>query len=435
MTADFARPPQTTVARLLRDPRLWLPPTVTVTVVMLLLALAYVGGIVNPQGHLRHLPVAVVDQDAGPGGARLLHGLASDPRTGSRLSLRSLTMEEAHHAMDRGELYGAIVIDQHFSAALSSLGPRPPGTVDEAERAKVTLMTNPRAGSMGVSLFTGTAQPALAQASLQLGSALAGQVAQAGESPTAAQRLLLGDPLAVTVAPYRPLGAHSGSGLTAFYYILLLTLCGNLGGNIIGSTIDAALGYAPAEIGPRLRHRAPVGISRLHTFLLKSAVSAAMAPVASAFLLFATAVLLKMDTPHATQLWLFGTCAITAVAIGTQALLAALGSLGQLAGVFIFVALALPSSGGTVPLQALPGFYRFLSSFEPARQLIDGARAILYFDARADAGLTRAWIMIAVGGVAALAAGALVARLYDRRGLHRLRPSAHSALREAFAEH
>ncbi len=87
---------------------------------------------------------------------------------------------------------------------------------------------------------------------------------------------------------------------------------------------------------------------------------------------------------------------------------------------FIFFVLALPSSGATVPLEALPSFYRFLSHFEPMRQLSDGVRSILYFDAQADAGLARGWTMIAAGTALALAAGLAVTLLYDRKGLHRL---------------
>ena len=42
--------------------------------------------------------------------------------------------------------------------------------------------------------------------------------------------------------------------------------------------------------------------------------------------------------------------------------------------------------------------------------------------ARADAGLTRAWIMIAIGVVVALLFGFAMTRYYDRKGLRRLAP-------------
>lgn len=105
-----------------------------------------------------------------------------------------------------------------------------------------------------------------------------------------------------------------------------------------------------------------------------------------------------------------------------QAINAAFGGIGQLISMFVFIVLGLPSSGATVPLHAVPGFYRFLSHFEPMRQLSDGVRAILYFDARADAGLTRAWTMIAIGAAVGLLFGFLMTRYYDRKGLHRMTP-------------
>jgi ABC-type multidrug transport system permease subunit len=47
----------------------------------------------------------------------------------------------------------------------------------------------------------------------------------------------------------------------------------------------------------------------------------------------------------------------------------------------LFVYAGLAASGGTVPLQALPGALRWLAQIEPLRQILDGTRAILYFDA------------------------------------------------------
>jgi ABC-type multidrug transport system permease subunit len=64
-----------------------------------------------------------------------------------------------------------------------------------------------------------------------------------------------------------------------------------------------------------------------------------------------------------------------------------------LAMVFL-VYLSLASSGGTVPTEALPGFFN-VGHVEPLRQVLDGTRAILYFGARGDAGLTRSLILIA----------------------------------------
>ena len=52
-------------------------------------------------------------------------------------------------------------------------------------------------------------------------------------------------------------------------------------------------------------------------------------------------------------------------------------------------------------------------------QVFLGARALLYFDGRADAGLTRALVMTSTGLVIGLVIGGVGTRIYDRRGLHR----------------
>jgi uncharacterized phage infection (PIP) family protein YhgE len=116
------------------------------------------------------------------------------------------------------------------------------------------------------------------------------------------------------------------------------------------------------------------------------------------------------------------TLAAMMIAAGTLALFAAFGAVGQALALILFVYLSLASSGGTVPSEALPGFFRVVGQVEPLRQLLGGTRAILYFDARGDAGLTRAFIVIAAELVFWLAVGLIVTSWYDRKRLYRLAP-------------
>jgi hypothetical protein len=132
--------------------------------------------------------------------------------------------------------------------------------------------------------------------------------------------------------------------------------------------------------------------------------------------------LLRMDAPHWPELWMYGWFAAAVVAIGTLALFAVLGALGQLLALIVFVYLALASSGGTVPLQALPGFFRFVASFEPLRQIVGAVRAVLYFNGAGDAGLERGLLLTSIGLVFWLAVGTIVTLWYDKKGFHRLRP-------------
>ena len=60
--------------------------------------------------------------------------------------------------------------------------------------------------------------------------------------------------------------------------------------------------------------------------------------------------------------------------------------------------------------------------FEPLRQILDGVRAILYFDGRGDAGLTRAWVASGIGLAVWVGVGLLVTTWYDRKRLYRMPP-------------
>ena len=71
--------------------------------------------------------------------------------------------------------------------------------------------------------------------------------------------------MTVVVTVGHPIGPHSGLGLTAFYYTLLLVLAGFLGATVISNCVDVALGYADSELGPWRRQLPTVPISRTQT--------------------------------------------------------------------------------------------------------------------------------------------------------------------------
>ncbi|MDV9190329.1 DUF3533 domain-containing protein [Streptomyces sp. SR27] len=415
--------PQVRAGNLVRRPKLWLVPTVLSSLVALGLAFLYMGGILNPNDSLHRLPIALVDADQGrplPGqsenlGRQITDAIAATGSSKTDVDWQRLDPAQAQNALASGKVYGALVVPEDFTASVAAL---------TTERAKVrptlTVLTNPGLGSLGSSMASQINQAAAHQASLTLGKQLAASPTTASADSTT--RLLLTDPVGVTTRVGHPIGRHSGLGLSAFYYTLLLVLGGFIGGNLVNSGVDTALGYADSEIGPWHSRHPTVPISRTQTLVLKMLMTAGISVLTTTLVMVATIAILGMDASHLPMLWLFSYCATTAVGLGVQAINAAFGGIGQLVSMFVFIALALPSSGATVPLEATPGFFRFLSIFEPMHQLSAGVRSILYFDARADAGLARGWIMIGVGVVLALAFGLAMTHYYDRRGLRRLTP-------------
>ena len=102
-----------------------------------------------------------------------------------------------------------------------------------------------------------------------------------------------------------------------------------------------------------------------------------------------------MYAPNVLLLWALLTLAALMIATGTLALLAIFGSIGQLLAMILLIYLSIASAGGTVPIQALPGILQTIGHVEPLRNTLLGTRAILYFGARGDAGLTTSIIVLA----------------------------------------
>jgi YhgE/Pip-like protein len=411
--------------RLLRVRAIWVAALVVGSLVVAAMTALYIASATDPLAHLSGLPVAVADQDRGAAvgaqrlqiGQQIEAGLLAAPAVTDRLHLEVLTLPQAEQAMDRDGLYATVVIPPGFTANLLTATGLSAGIATSTPQVEIFI--NQRAGTVGTSLATGILQPALAVASRQIGRHLAPLVPAGSQAP--ATRLLLADPVTVTIAQYRPLPDNAGLGLNAFYIALLTLMCGFIGATIVNSVVDSALGYATTDLGPRWRQRQPVPINRWQTLLIKWAIIAVLTAVLPAVMLL-VAWGVGMDMPYPWLLWAFTWLCALSVGTGTIALFAMAGNYGQLIGLLVFVYAGLASAGGTVPVEALPGFLRTLSYVEPLRQVLAGTRSILYFDAQGVAGLTRGTVAAAAGLVFWLVVGAVVVRWYDRKGLHRLQP-------------
>jgi YhgE/Pip-like protein len=347
--------------RILRVRTVWTIPLMLASVVVAAITALYISSVVNPLAHLRGLPVAVVNQDRGATigsqdlevGAQVQAGLLANPAVSHWLHLDESTLPQAKRAMGRGALYAAVVIPPDFTANLLSVSGL---NTASAAAPQIQMLTNQRAGTVGTQLATRILQPALAAASHQIGQHLTALV----PAPvlTGATKVILGDPMTVTTAQYRPLPTSIALGLSAFYLALLTLVCGFLAATIVNSVVDSALGYATTEMGLRWRQRQPVPINRWQTLLIKWAIVAALTPVVAAVVLVVAVGALGMDAPHPALLWVFMWLCAASVGVGTIVLFAVAGTYGQLIALLLFVYAGLASAGGTVPVQALPSFLR-----------------------------------------------------------------------------
>jgi uncharacterized phage infection (PIP) family protein YhgE len=403
----------------IRTVRFWTLPVVVTLALMSALCALYLGGILNPMTNLRHFPIAVVNEDAGPVGAQITDGLVAGLDK-NKFDVRVVSHDEAQRLLDTAHVFGELVIPPTFSSSLREFGASAvaPG---RTTRPSVTISTNPRAGTLGASIAGQTLTQAMAVANGKVGQRLTADVAaETGGAPlTGASALGIASPIDIKTGVYNALPNGTGNGLSAFYFSLLLLLAGFTGSVVVSTLVDALLGYVPAEWGPVYRFSEQVKISRFRTLQLKWAIMTLLALLTSAVYL-AIAHGLGMPIPLGWQLWAYGVFAIIAVGITSSSILSVLGSMGLLVSMLIFVILGLPSAGATVPLEATPPFFRWLAEFEPMHQVFLGVRSLVYLNGRADAGLSQALWLTGIGLVVGLLLGGIITHLYDRKGFHRI---------------
>jgi YhgE/Pip-like protein len=418
-------------ARALRTVQFWALPIAATLALMSALCALYLGGILNPATNLRHFPIAVVNEDAGPTGAKIVDGLVTNLDK-NKFDIKVVSHDEAQRLLDTAKVYGEMVIPPTFSSRLREYGESSLTPAPHVERPSIAIFTNQRAGTLGSSIAGQTLNTATVKINQLVGQQLSSEVAaQSGGAPlTGASRLGLASPIDVKSAVYNPLPNGTGNGLSAFYYALLLLLAGFTGSIVVSTLVDSLLGYVPAEWGPVYRFSEQAIISRFRTLVVKWAIMVVLALLTSAVYL-AIARGLGMPIQLGWQLWAYGVFAIIAVGVTSSSLIAVLGSMGLLFSMLVFVILGLPSAGATVPLEAVPPFFRWLAEFEPMHQVFLGVRSLLYLNGSGAAGLSQALWMTAIGLVIGILVGGITTHLYDRSGFHRIPGAVEIAIAEA----
>ena len=262
--------------RILRAKPLWIANGVITGTLALLFTVFYVGANIDPVGHMKHLPVGLVNADKGATvagkqinlGARITGSIKKSTAGGDRIDWKVMDAAKAKEELGQGKLFGALVVPADFTSSVTALT----GTTADRNplRPTLTVLTNQSAGSIGSSLARTATTTAAENASLQVGKELTAQSGAAQAKLPVAARVLLADPAAVTVEDGHPLDSHSGLGLTAFYYALTLVVCGMLSANVISGQVDHALGYTHNDMGPLRRYRPLIWATRVQTLAIGS---------------------------------------------------------------------------------------------------------------------------------------------------------------------
>lgn len=402
-----------------------------------LLSFMYLGGTADPQTHARHVPVAVVDEDAGasletPVGTRQLdlgHQLTSgllQHNDWARIRLHVVDAEEAEQGLREGSYFGVVHMPPELSENVADLMVAAATESGEAgdvpDSAGVTLKYSPRVSIAAGQVMNTMAEQMRVSFPERMGATVLENtqlLAEAeGRSVGAAAELALKDPVRVDVVAWNPLPEGVSNASLPMFYALVVILAGFTGAMIISALLDARLGFVPLEIGPVALHVHVAPLGRLQTLARKWAVTVVTAPLVSGLTLWVAhmAGVTGYDPWH--MFW-FSNLVIVAVGVCAHTIIAAIGNAGLLVNLVLFVVLGIPTSGGATPTQMLPPLFAAIGTLQPMHQAYLGLRAIMFFDSGWDAGLGHSVWVLCGWLLAGLILGVAVTLIYERMGMRR----------------
>ncbi|RJQ73750.1 DUF3533 domain-containing protein [Pseudonocardiaceae bacterium YIM PH 21723] len=396
---------------LLRSPRIWVF-TVLGALMALLVTFGYLGGALDSSTSPgKRVPIAWVNADKGPTGTDLTKQITEGQAADAANWVVAQDEDDARRMLSRDEVYAAVLLPADLTARLQALAD-PRAT---PQPVKVTVLTNPIAGPAANGTATAVSDAVLHKMSLGVGEKLLANPAAANIKGAA--RLELSDPISTTKTPWLAPPEHSANGLAAFYYSVVLLMTGFLLSQLLHSGVDGVAGFAPRELLHRRQTKAPLPIDRTHTLLTKTGLLAGCSLVAASVIELLAVQVLEMPTAHAGQLWLFSVLAVLTGGMLPLTLLAIFGTPGTLVATALLLIFGVPSSGGPFPPELQPPFFRTLGHVLPLRYTTDGARDLIFDTAggglRTGVPVLGAWLL------GSLLLGLMIARLYDRNGLHR----------------
>lgn len=397
------------------------------------IAFMYFEGTANPQDHLNHVPVAIVNEDEGatidtPAGPQQLDvgdqivGQMLDQNDFSEIYMRVVDKETAEKGMDEAEFYGMVEFPADLSQRIGDLVTSTSGGegADRAgERADINIFSAPRAsvtsaqvmGTLATVLGDSVPQKVGEQV-LDNGRLLA-DANQSELSPTAAAAL--GDPVSINQLTYNPLDGGVTNPSFPLFIALVMILAGFTGAMVVSQMIDSRLGFIPLDIGPFV-HLAPLGThSRKLVLVRKWVVTVIISPLIS-LLIAGIAHWIGVSALPFGNLVLFSTICILSVGFASHAIIAIFGNAGLLINLLVFIVFGIPTSGGAIPTEMLPRWFEPIGQVEPMHAAVRATRAMTFTDDPWSSGLGHATLVLGIWLAAAIVIGFSVASYYDKRG-------------------
>jgi len=361
---------------------------------MLVMVCVYLPIFKGAKQNMSDVPLIIVNEDKGKVGDAILLNLIEKQNGNSFKWVVDKSRQQALTDLKNNKAYGALIIPSNYSKGLGNVHDTLITGITNGKPAKLEIFLNEGIGQTASMIASNTLQTVALSASNGISSQLKKELAQRGIRVAPENASLLDKPVVVTSKNVLGLPVNLNKGMTPFVMALISSITGMLGANMIhgyllrgnGTLKKRGSALSESEV---LRSEIIFGI--ILTFCVSIVIQLGV------FGLFASA-----HSSSILMIFLFTFFSITTMFLLFKTIAVFLGGWGMLV-MFPLNFMGIFSSGGALPLSTLPIVHRLFSFILPTRYIVDGIRALLYYDGRLQAGLGNALYALSIYFILTLA--------------------------------
>ncbi|SES31076.1 YhgE/Pip domain-containing protein [Psychrobacillus sp. OK032] len=376
--------------RLLKTKATWTPIWM-IAFLMLCMISIYLPVFGGPSQRLTNFPLIIVDEDTGTSSlvtAKEIGNHLIQAQNGHTFNWRIVPNKEAAvKELKDNQAYGALIIPANYSDGITELHNALMTGKTEGKPIMLEILINEGGGLSTTAIATNVLESVATVASTDISKHLKEDLLKNNILLSPNIAFLMDAPIQYTTTNVLDLPENSNKGMTPFMLVLITSISGLMGVNMINGYIKNITGKL------RDKDYLLTDTKILVTELLLGVILAAIV----AFIL-QLAIFGFFRSSHSTSIWwIFLFTFLCCMTLHFQFKIVGLlfGKWGMLV-MFPLNIMGVFSSGGAVPITSLPFIHRFFSTVLPTRYMVDGMRALLYYNGKLQAGLGTALLVITI---------------------------------------
>lgn len=356
-------------------------PIWLISLLMLVMVFVYLPIFKGAKQNMSDVPLIIVNEDKGKIGDAILLNLIEKQNGNSFKWKVDENREDAFNDIRNNKAYGALIIPSDYSKNLGEVHDTLLSGLTNGQPADLEVLLNEGIGQTATMIASNTLQTVALSTSKEISSQFKEELLQKGMSLAPENASLLDNPVKIVSTNVLGLPVNLNKGMTPFVMALISSITGMLGANMIHGYLLRSNGTLKKR-GSALSESEVLTSEIIFGFILTFCVS----------IFIQLGVFGIFGSAHASSIWaifLFTFFSCTTMFLLFKTIAVFLGGWGMLV-MFPVNFMGIFSSGGAFPLSTLPIVHRLFSNILPTRYIVDGIRALLYYDGRLEAGLGQA---------------------------------------------